>query len=57
MTVEERNHIQELINNTIVEVPEPMNLEQLKAFVTGFESAQMEMLDIVDRAYRNMKTD
>lgn len=57
MTREERDELHKSMNEVTVEPTEPMNLEQIQAFVKGYELAYLNMLDAIDKAYRNMKTD
>lgn len=57
MTREERDYIQQMVNNVTVEIRDPLNLEEMKAFIKGYELAQMNMLDAVDQAYRDFNTD
>ena len=57
MTREERDELHKAMNEITVEPTEPMNLEQIKAFVKGYELAYLSILDSIDRCYRNMKTD
>ena len=57
MTREERDELRKAMNEITVEPTEPMNLEQIKAFVKGYELAYLNILDSIDRCYRNMKTD
>lgn len=57
MTREERDELHKAMNEITVEPTEPMNLEQIKAFVKGYELAYLNILDSIDKCYRNMKTD
>lgn len=57
MTRTERDELYKSINEVTVEPTESMNLEQLQAFVKGYELAYLNMLDAIDKTYRNMKTD
>ena len=57
MTREERDELHKSMNEVTVEPTEPMNLEQIQAFVKGYELAYLNMLDAIDKTYRNMKTD
>ena len=57
MTREERDELYKFMNEVTVEPTEPMNLEQIQMFVKGYELAYMNILDAIDKAYRNMKTD
>ena len=57
MTREERDELQKAMNEITVEPTEPMNLEQIQAFVKGYELAYLNILDSIDKCYRNMKTD
>ena len=57
MTREERDELRKAMNEITVEPTEPMNLEQIKAFVKGYELAYLNILDSIDKCYRNMKTD
>lgn len=57
MTREERDELHKAMDEVTVEPTEPMNLEQIQAFVKGYELAYINILDSIDRCYRNMKTD
>lgn len=57
MTIEERDELHKYMNEVTVEPTEPMNLEQIQAFVKGYELAYLNILDAIDKTYRNMKTD
>lgn len=57
MTREERDELNKVMNEITVEPTEPMNLEQIQAFVKGYELAYLNILDSIDKCYRNMKTD
>lgn len=57
MTVEERNNLYRRVNEAIIESSEPMNLEEIKAYVKGCEYAYQAFLDAIDKAYRETKTD
>lgn len=57
MTREERDELHKYMNEVTVEPTEPMNLEQIQAFVKGYELAYLNILDAIDKTYRNMKTD
>lgn len=57
MTRTERDKLHKAMDEVTVEPTEPMNLEQIQAFVKGYELAYLNMLDIIDKCYRNMKTD
>ena len=57
MTRTERDELHKAMNEITVEPTEPMNLEQIKAFVKGYELAYLNILDSIDKCYRNMKTD
>ena len=57
MTREERDELHKSMNEVTVEPTESMNLEQIQAFVKGYELAYLNMLDAIDKTYRNMKTD
>lgn len=45
------------MNEAVIEPSEPMNLEQIKAYVKGCEYAYMTFLDAIDAEYRETKTD
>ena len=53
----ERDELHKAMNEITVEPTEPMNLEQIRAFVKGYELAYLNILDSIDKCYRNMKTD
>ena len=57
MTKTERDELHKAMNEITVEPTEPMNLEQIRAFVKGYELAYLNILDSIDKCYRNMKTD
>ena len=57
MTREERDVLHKAMNEVTVEPTEPMNIEQMQAFVKGYELAYLNILDTIDKTYRNMKTD
>ena len=57
MTRDEKDYLVECISKITVEPLEPMNLEQIKAFVEGFEVAYLSTLDCIDKCYRDTKTD
>ena len=57
MTREERDELHKAMNEITVEPTEPMNLEQIQALVKGYELAYLNILDSIDKCYRNMKTD
>lgn len=57
MTREERDELSKAMNEITVEPTESMNLEQIQAFVKGYELAYLNILDSIDKCYRNMKTD
>lgn len=57
MTRKERDELHKAMNEITVEPTEPMNLEQIQAFVKGYELAYLNILDSIDECYRNMKTD
>ena len=57
MTKTERDELHKAMDEVTVEPTEPMNLEQIQAFVKGYELAYLNILDSIDKCYRNMKTD
>lgn len=57
MTRTERDELHKAMDEVTVEPTEPMNLEQIHAFVKGYELAYINILDSIDKCYRNMKTD
>ena len=57
MTKTERDELRKAMDEVTVEPTEPMNLEQIQAFVKGYELAYLNILDSIDKCYRNMKTD
>ena len=57
MTREERDVLHKAMNEVTVEPTEPMNIEQMQAFVKGYELAYLNILDTIDKTYRNMETD
>lgn len=56
MTKEERDTLYKAMNEITVDPTESMNLEQMRAFVKGYELAYSNILTIIDRCC-NMKTD
>lgn len=57
MTKTERDELRKAMDGVTVEPTEPMNLENIQAFVKGYELAYLNILDSIDKCYRNMKTD
>lgn len=57
MTRTERDELHKAMDEVAVEPTEPMNLEQIRAFVKGYELAYLNILDSIDKCYLNMKTD
>ena len=57
MTRTERDELHKAMDEVTVEPTEPMNLEQIQAFIKGYELAYLNILDSIDKCYRNMKTD
>ena len=57
MTRTERDELHKAMDEITVEPTKPMNLEQIQAFVKGYELAYLNILDSIDKCYRNMKTD
>ena len=57
MTRTERDELHKAMDEVTVEPTEPMNLEQIQAFVKGYELAYLNILDSIDKCYHNMKTD
>lgn len=57
MTREEKEYIFHNMRNAVVQPSEPMNLEEMRAYINGYEDARNALFDIVDTCYRNMKTD
>ena len=57
MTRTERDELYKTMNEITVQPTEPMNLEQIRAFVKGYELACLNILDSIDECYLNMKTD
>ena len=57
MTRTERDELHKAMNEITVEPTEPMNLEQIRAFVKGYKLAYLNILDSIDKCYLNMKTD
>ena len=57
MTREERDELHKAMNEITVDTIEPMNLEQIQAFVKGYELAYLNILDSIDKCYRKMKTE
>ena len=57
MTIKERDELHKAMNEITVQPTAPMNLEQIQAFVKGYELAYLNILDSIDKCYRNMKTD
>ena len=53
----ERDELHKAMDEITVEPTESMNLEQIQAFVKGYELAYLNILDSIDKCYRNMKTD
>ena len=57
MTRTERDELHKAMDEVTVEPTEPMNLEQIQAFVKGYELAYLNILDSIEKWYRKMKTD
>ena len=57
MTKTERDELRKTMDGVTLEPTEPMNLENIQAFVKGYELAYLNILDSIDKCYRNMKTD
>lgn len=57
MTREERDMLLKGMSEVTVEPTEPMNLEEIKMFVKGYELAYINILNKIDIVYRSMKTD
>ena len=57
MKIEERDALLKGMLEVTVEPQEPMNLEQLQAFVKGYELAYLNICDKIDTLYRQTKTD
>lgn len=57
MTKTERDELYRCMNEVTVEPTEPMTLEQLQYFVKGYELAHLNILDAIDKTYRDNKTD
>lgn len=57
MTREEIDELYKAMNEVTVEPTEPMNLEQTQTFVKSYELVYLDILDNIDKYYRNMKTD
>ena len=57
MTRTERDELHKAMDEVTVEPTESMNLEQIQAFVKGYELAYLNILDSIDKCYHNMKTD
>ena len=57
MTKTERDELRKAMDGVTVEPTEPMNLENIQAFVKGYELAYLNILYSIDKCYRNMKTD
>ncbi len=57
MTVDEKESIFECVDSSCVQPQEPMTLEELKAYLKGYEDARNAIFDAVCECYRNHKTD
>ena len=53
----EKEYIFHNMRNAVVQPSEPMNLEEMRAYINGYEDARNALFDIVDTCYRSMKTD
>lgn len=49
MTREEKEYIFHNMRNAVVQPSEPMNLEEMRAYINGYEDARNALFDIVDR--------
>lgn len=57
MTINERDALYNKMKEVTVEPTEPMNLEQIQMFVKGYELAYLNIMDSIDKVYREMKDD
>lgn len=57
MTRDEKECILNDANGVVIQPENPMNLEEIKAYVKGFEDARNALFDSVDKCYRSLKTD
>mgnify|MGYP001061453546 CR=1 FL=1 len=57
MTIEEKMTILDAAKEVAVQPSEPMRLDELKAYVKGYEDARDALLSSVGECYRSMKTD
>ena len=57
MTRNELDFIYKKIDDVSIQPDGPMNLEEIKAYVKGYEDARNALLDTVDKCYRDTKSD
>ena len=57
VTKEEKDAIFNGFDGMTIQLDEPMNLTEMKAYVEGFEDARNAFFDAVDKFYRSNKTD
>ena len=57
MTRNELDFICKKIDDVSVKPDVPMNFEEIKAYVKGYEDARNALLDTVDKCYRDTKSD
>ena len=57
MTKQEKDCIFDEFEKSLIKTDESMTLDELKAYVKGFEDARYKMFDAVDKCYRSLQTD
>ena len=57
MTRNELDFICKKLDDVSVQPDVPMNLEEIKAYVKGYEDARNALFDTVDKCYRDTKSD
>lgn len=57
MTKNDRDLLYKKVTEAEIEPSEPMNLEEIRAYVKGCEYAYNTFLDVIDAAYRDTKSD
>lgn len=57
MTRNELDFICKKIDDVSVQPDVPMNFEEIKAYVKGYEDVRNALLDTVDKCYRDTKSD
>ena len=57
MTKQEKDYIFDEFEKSLISPEDGMTLEEMKAYLKGYEDAKYRLYDSVDKCYRAMKTD